>query len=598
MIFFGNIYSAIVGEHSSESVKVNCSENKVNDAALEGFELIGSKKNDSMPLCFSCEIASLKKQLTSLENKTTKEKILTFCYSLIAEKKSAKVTHENLGKIIYLTDVDANKLAELMDADDCKSSIDRINDWCSEEFMVISNDFAALAKIYENDKFQDAKSVYAAQRPIAVAKLLITSSENFNTGMIYPLLESLNLKNGTSSDEIYLANQLIKLYSKPSLREEICSTVKPELPGNEMDSIIRYMLNLHAHEIISDRHAIIVNLATQLTELSQNTGSLAKLIQDERPRWLTRDIRMLVEKGALKQLSGTEKEAFSYTAQIADRDCSKSVWVTRNGTFKGTKNYFNQSPGIVAACALGMGICSADKEISKKALSYLFCKTSNPYLKVNPNNIIEAYAKTVSTDEQTAEKLTRQGLLAFSAQTNGILLKVWENVLASMEAVSQNDYARTSRLYEGIKLNLKFLIALKHLRSADQPFYKKFMGGFKQTFLDYFIYKYHPNVQEGGAFALYAKTPDGSLKHWKKINSAEAFRSHLLIAFDAIPLINELKQQPSVKTQLIDEVRNFIMGDQFINRFYISYSLAEINNGPIDNELLELADQNTPWLIS
>lgn len=410
-------------------------------------------------------------------SESDKKTILNFCsYLRIKANKEAQLNindaakveilmdmaKQSLAKVIFLADQDPSKFASLIDINKLPETFSNIQNLFNSE---IKNRLISLQNYKSHHDalpIQDASLALSVLKPLAISKLLITSSGHLNLGLIDTIKKSFfNTTKELIQYEKELLQTLDDIEHSSLLQQQIENikiTTDSHLPSNDL---IRISLHLPPTVTPTDVQAKIVVLAAILSDMRQGdvgscfATSIAILMMSSLKGKVISDIDELLTQGCIVRTNATEQSEFIPVLDISDSALQSSITINKDGKvfLENQSGYLWNSPGIISACRQ-LNIAEIDVEhVIKSTINrhYTINKIApSDTTEISPQIVIKYLVEGVSLSHSfTAEQLRELNNLAsfaFSAETNTPLLRAWESCVASMAESQSNNYVRSKIL--------------------------------------------------------------------------------------------------------------------------------------------------------
>lgn len=339
-------------------------------------------------------------------------------------------THREIGLVLFL----AEDLPKSLDHQD-STAPRKIQKMFEDEITSIRESLQAIEESHRKAGIQDPDLAIQVAKPLEVGEALVTSSGSLNTGIISDMKKVVSINDPLDYEKDIL-RVLDQLEASLELHNIFDTIVKPEDPSHPINDVVRCLLGLPPGTLITDVHARQAALTALLSHLRQGPiGScfatyLGIGLLNQRLEKCLKDFAEILRTGkAVRMVDGKPKE-FHFNMNIADESRTKKFTIDRTGLIGNSGVSFHEAPGIKAAL-LQMGIKNIP-DATRQVLEVIFKDSKDATKECNAEAILALYAK--DPDQ------LRLGIFAFCCETNNALLRVWENLLASMAEADPSGY--------------------------------------------------------------------------------------------------------------------------------------------------------------
>lgn len=406
-------------------------------------------------------------------NEAEKKIILNFCSMLRikANKNSqtnnttaAKVdflidqTKQQLAQVIFLADEDLAKTASLIDLQNIPASLSRIQEQFEAKIQHILSSIQNHKANHEAVPIQDPALATSVLKPLAIAKMLMTSAGLLNLGLIDSIKQHFF---DYSKDLIQYEKEVLQtlddIEHSPLMQQQIQSIKKPESSNLPSNDLIRITLHLPPSVTPSDVQTKTVVLAALLSDMRQGdvgscfATSVAILMMSSLKSKVISDIEQMITQGYITRKSATDQSDFIPVLDIGDSALESPLEINKDGNviLEDKLGYLWESPGIIAACRqLNISEDNVIHVIKNIIIRHYTTKglKIGENTSITPDEIIKYLVERISseknfTTEQRGE-LHNLAAFAFSSETNTPLLRAWESCVASMAESQSNNYVR------------------------------------------------------------------------------------------------------------------------------------------------------------
>ena len=397
-------------------------------------------------------------------------------------------------------------------------------------------------ELHKKTGVQNHKRAVAIKLAHCLSDILLTDSGNIRASLIEPLRKALfgNRKVFFPYEQDILFI-LKKLETSHELRTKFKAIRKPSSPEAPANLIIRLMLGLHANTEITDRHAKLAALFALFSHLRQgNSGScfatrIAINQLTTNPEKCLDDFKSLIAHSMLTRIVDGETMEFPVFLSISRDDVDWKVKLNQDGNIVVSRNQvcsLELSPGFKSAFeAIGLSLNSISV---RNAIKQLFMEKQSPStLEITVQDLLIYIVNYVSKHridiEDPADLLETKAILAFEAQTNNLLQRVWEVTIAGM-AEADKESLKKKQLIRAIVKPLKG--EMKNLPQCNLMLRKRITSGIKEyliagtrTLFDpsFRIQSKSDECKSSWGFILYDKNGFASFHQWKRIDTSSQF---------------------------------------------------------------------------
>jgi|GEM_PF-3148884 len=539
--------------------------------------------------------------LCDLKTKATQKSlftILTFGFNLVKSQENMGLSklRSIIGKLIYLVNVNSDEICEGLKHKNEEKKIQLIENCFDIELSNIASFLLKFKADHKRGLLQDEHKALSVRIPIELAKALISDSGHVNVGIIDALMSRFlsPKKNLPFEKNIVFALNSIKRSSL--LRQKIFFITEPYsqiLPANDL---IRITLGLPADTITTSIHAKKTALTALISHMRQSPASSCfasylaiELLSTQLIKCLNDFCELLQKNNLSRIVNGGPKEFYflmrtgkESTSQVIELDISGKIYSTN-----GLVCYSWEVPGLKAACSW-LGFIDVKKTMQELSIEINNARVSEKTA-ISISRILKMIAKKALGDPLYNFSCAK---LSFESQLHNPLLRVWENVMASMAEATE--YGKiTEALINSVTMSLDKLfgtnlILKRQIKRRVRDLLMKSVHFAYDT--DIKNSKLASDGRSGrGAFVLYNKC--GSSKHsdWKLIENAEDFRFFVsLIVHQSFTTIQN-------KEVLLSEIKKYIFTDNFLTdslRFY-DVSNTYYSDKELTQNIKELP--HTPW---
>lgn len=506
-------------------------------------------------------------------------KLMTFAQtiSVLSDLKY----HSLFGQLITLVDIHLESAIGCIDPHSIDRTTRAIETAFNTHLSGITKSLKARAEQHRVCGIQNYQKVYATQLSVALAMLLVTSAGMLNTKVV-PLLRNLFCPSPSLEHEQALDNCLRELESG-ALTPAFRNFKKPHSPTSKGSRLIRIILRLSPEAEVTHIDAQRAALTGILSHLRQGrvgscfaTQVAVNILATNRSRCLG-DFAEMLSDDKLTRVTIKASRAFHFIMVSAGDSLHASLPIDREGRVHcadGTPLPLGALPGIKAAC-LAIGLHSLKTPL-EKILPKLFLKAgTHRRVHLPPKELLQSIF--VESQHHTPDfSLANRALMAFDAETENPLQKVWVNAIAGMAEGDENGHLRSALEY-AVSTVLGEKIGLF-------PHKEKILELIKQSLRAQADLLYDPSIPHGmgsedghslfGAFVLYDRA--GS-----RIDQPRHFQNFLL------GLIKEV-----VDLGRESDLLAFFGSEEFLRKVLTNYSETNRSTPLSEWPLM----RHTPWV--
>lgn len=533
----------------------------------------------------------------SKENFNTSYSLLAFSFYLVKEKNSLGISKLRtiIGKLIYLVNKDLVKISLGLREKDEIGKIRYIESAFDNELQNIGCALSKFSLNHLNGMVQNEQKALSVRIPIEIAKALVSDTGYINIGIIDPLLNAFlcKTKNLPFAKNIVFALNNIKRSS--SLRQKLHLIPAPfsqTLPANDL---IRITLSLEANAITTHIDAKKTALAALISHMRQGPAGSCfasylaiELLSKQLSRCLD-DFCDLLHKNNISRLVGDEQKEFSFLMRTGKESTSKIISLDKYGKVysEDAKScYIWKIPGIVAACQ-AIGLTDSKKTLQTLSLE-LSLKMNKDLNRITISKLLKMIAQQVGIKSDYSFQCAKLG---FESQLHNPLLRIWENVIASMAEATEHGKI-TDGMIHSVRLAFKKILSNLHLKREVG---KKIKENLKNS--AHFAYdsdiKSHSISNDGrsarGAFILYNRCGSSDRSLWKHIESPDDFRTYISsIVFNSFTSLKN-------RELFFPQIKEFIINGSFLTECLSTYHIdnSQYSDAELIQKIKTLA--HTPW---
>lgn len=410
------------------------------------------------------ELFGPKVQMATEGQNQAKEKIYDFCQKLrkdgnhhireaVSKNKGTslieKSVHKEIAMILFLAERDLKKTASLITNESLREIKKHISSYFNSEIHQILKELDKVKSQHDLLPIQSSSMAVCARRPLEIAKMLVTSSEMLNLGLIEPIIKAFYPQGASKEEDKELIQTLRDILHLEILQDKIAKLVKPSSDNLISNDLIRITLNLPPSTPVSNTDTKIAALATLLSHMRQgDVGScfgtiVSIMMMGTLKSKVLSDLSMLLTEGKINRPSKTDQTDFVPVLDIGDDNLRAKILINRNGRSVNHKKAFLwDHPGFKAA-ACQLGISNLEREVRFVVEEHFKEKSieENKPAEITPEQLIKKLVNlnNALTREERRD-LKNKALFAFSAQNYNPLLKSWESCIAAMaEATSDGN---------------------------------------------------------------------------------------------------------------------------------------------------------------
>ncbi len=530
-------------------------------------------------------------------------------YGIEIAARSTQSPSPLLGKYIHLID-----LAPETTLESISSAVDYR--WIEEDFNqridATKRKLAQFKRHHRQAKLQNEQIAYRNQLPIELSHYLLSSSGNYNIGVVGPLIEAfIDSPHPSLHYEKHLLRTLKQLARSPSVRNKFSHIKCPNSAKAPANIVIRTSLDLPPSHELRDLDAARAALTSLLTMLRQGKdGScfatpLAISLLNSHLEFCLNDFQQLLEKSKLTRSVDGVKTDFPFLLHIGDNHLSEKVRISRTGRLmlsSGKLISLSKIPGIVAV-KTAMGIEKT------KITQFLFTKGQDqqPFVDITVKELLQALVKQANTLEVNKHKplseLYLHAVFAFQAQECNPLLQVWENSIACMAEADEQSMVRSAILKSTHQVLTNFL---RGTLGSDLEMWRQAAELFRKQLNEKIHLQWDPQIASDlgsdqksseGAFVLYDKGSYDKPSRWLRLDTPKAYQSFILRTTDEVRRVMrdcfDDRHWKAIQPKLIS-LEEYVESDKFLLDSLTDYYSP---NGEIPRILQKLEHlAYTPWI--
>lgn len=394
-------------------------------------------------------------------------KIMDFAITLAESSEYAFVnenidlaleTQKVIGQLTYLVNVNSSQVETFIENDETVA-IEKIEQEFDKHFRKVLKLIEDNEKLPINAFLQNTKLSSQIELSREIAKSLITKNGTINTGLIEVIKDILVSPRPQINHIVNISYGLTILHQSPKLRDEFRNIRAPKNGNETAAQIIKATLDLSLEDPVTALEARQTVLTSLLSHLRQNNdgscfaSSVAIEILSSHLYHCFKDFVQLIHEGKLSRTLKNTKKDFLPILRIRDEHINKKIELNFDGTVLNSPDQSKlwDAPGIITAChAIGIHDPKAtiikilNRVLPNKGKAAFEIKTILRELsRLATQNLKFEMHQTINPKEtlqlfQRGLKLLQKAEFAYSARTNPPLLKVWENVIASMAEAQES----------------------------------------------------------------------------------------------------------------------------------------------------------------
>ncbi len=575
---------------------------------LHQLKKSGSVQDKILPFCFSLiknnparlhrhsgDIHKIlsnshKRSSVMLNHEMLNEALENNSYLTISELRTT------LGKLIYLINHDMDKINHLLENKTQEEQINEIEIQFEYELNKIQKNLIKFKQKHKNGLLQDSKKAMSVRLAVELAKALISDSGFMNMGIIEPLMVHFLTPKRKYTYEKNIAYTLNFLKRSTLLRQKIQLIPSPFLQNSPSNDLIRITLGLRSNCLTTAVDAKKTALAALLSHMRQSPASscfasyLAIEMLSKKPDKCLNDFCELLHKNKICRIVDGEEKEFSFLMRTGKESTSQKIKLDREGKIYGDNSvacYIWKAPGIKSACK-SIGI-----ENPKKTLLSISADLNDipqtEFSLISISKILKILSLKAKGDFLYNFNCAK---LSFESHLHNPLLRIWENVIASMAEGCAHSKI-TEQLLHAITLSIGKMCG------NDLIFKRNFLKRIQLHLVKTIHYAYDTDMKaqkisldgrsERGAFILYNRSNSMNPSDFEIIQNSEDFKKLILL------VLRKSFIGLQEKETVLKELKDYINSDKFIVECLQFYHIE--NSGLSENELLDEIKTipHTPW---
>lgn len=512
-------------------------------------------KNASSPLLME-QLSDLYKLAKTAQ--CPMEPLIKFCLAAVCPmpplpfsvNKGMDDTNIILGKIMFLINIDPQKLIKVLDSSNLSKSYEAINRLVDNELDMTAKRISECEYWHQVYDVQDCKQASFTRLVLEIASILIVQTGALNIGMIKAIRDKMfpAAKEKTAAEDHILF--VLKTFEESrSIRTTLSYVEAPSSPKAPANHMIRITLDLTYPKVITDVDAKKTALIGLLAHLRQGpvnscfaTFIAIEVLSTNLEKCLV-DFKEMLRNGCMTRKVNGHSIEFPFLMNVSGQSHEKTIIINKDGTLAHNLNKAPiwKMPGIIAACnAIGI---SKIELVASETLHTLFPSDSKIgrvtiSLKMFLQALIEKAIKIDLINKQEGfYALFQRAQLAVEGQTHNILQRTWENAIANTSEAKDGSMLKQSVLNAIMQPIIEKSSALPaFLENRQNPFVSELTRIVRERIQ----FQFNPQIvhnentldnhSSSGAFVLYDKQSTGNSANWKLIDSPTAFLSFILSA--------------------------------------------------------------------
>lgn len=539
-------------------------------------------------------LCDLKKQVNSKSSD-----ILSFAFDLAKNHEAIGVQklRYTIGKLIFLVNQNITQVIASLGSIKGNEQILHIDTCFENEMNKINLELLQFKESHKKGLLQNPNKALSTRIPVVLAKALISDTGFVNIGIIEILMKRFLQSENRSPYEKNIAYVLNSIQRSSLLRQKIHLIKEPFSQVFPANDLIRITLGLPSGTITTSLDAKRTALAALLSHMRQSPASTCfasylatGLLSKELAKCLD-DFCALLHKSSISRFVNDRDKEFPFLMRTGKESISQIIGLNNKGKIYSQNElscYIWEVPGIKAACN-SLGLTNAEKTL-QRLISDLKIKDSQN-ISISVSKILKLIAKKTPGDPLYNYSCAK---LSFESQLHNPLLRMWENVIASM-AEATGFGKITEKLVKSVVKSLEKVY-------ASTPFKFDLQKSIKENLRTSVHFAYDTDIKSKkisndgrsgrGAFILYNRCGSHNPAEWQLIGDIESFRK-----FVCSIVKQAFREIKSKEKKLIFEALNKHIGT---NEFIVDcLRIYDEENLPIsDVDLIKDLEtlSHTPWI--
>lgn len=525
--------------------------------------------------------------------------ILSFAFNLAKKQESIGVQQlrYTIGKLIFLVNQNIDQVIASLGTINENELIEHFDACFENEMNKINLELLQFKESHKKGLLQNQNKALSTRIPVVLAKALISDTGFVNIGIIELIMKRFLQSENRSPYEKNIAYALNSIQRSPLLRQKIHLIKEPFSQVYPANDLIRITLGLPLGTITTSLDAKKTALAALISHMRQSPASTCfasylaiELLSKELGRCLD-DFCELLHKSNLSRLVDGEEKEFSFLMRTGKETTSQIIRLDKAGKIYSDTNltcYIWDVPGIKAACN-SIGVINAEKTL-QGLISELKIKERED-ISISISKILKMIAKKTPGDFSYNYSSAK---LSFESQLHNPLLRMWENVIASMAEATGN-----GKIMEKL---VKSVLKSLEKPNANAPFKQDLKAKIKANLKKSVYFAYDTDIKSKkisndgrsgrGAFILYNRCGSHNPAEWKLVENVDDFRKFIfLMVKDAF---REIKHKD--KKIILEGLKQHINLDEFIIECLKVYDEENLKFSDIDLIANLKTLSHTPWI--
>lgn len=396
------------------------------------------------------------------------------------------------------------------------------------------------------------------QKPLEIAKILLTSQGQLNLGMAITVHQNFF---GSSKKLLEYERGIVFVLERMDISwQKLIDAV--DVPKNGAScAMIRADLGMLPTEPITKLHCQQVVLAGLLSQLCKGPAgdcvAVAWAIKkhNEFLQNTITDYVALVRDGYLTRMVNGKPDQFFFKNTIIDNALTNAITMERDGTCKQSMTFW-KCPHLIAACRqMGM----TDLQSRKDALLGQIFGTNTAAKKMTWDDLIKACAKLAAAPGKNEDELLALGRYGFS-MSNNRLLRAWETAVAAMDEDRMGDYVR-DKVNNSVMTVFNSVFTSDHISHYNNALVSEVKKVFQKTLNDAFRLVYNSDIslaqvaEDGnsisGGYELYKRDVADLTNMGVRIATPEEFGAFIEGVLDKTLVALEIDNKASKEDRVV-----------------------------------------------
>jgi hypothetical protein len=526
----------------------------------------------------------------------TSQSLISFAFYIAQEPSISISKSRNItAKLSYLVNQDLNKITTNLETLDEFEKTAYIESAFDTELRIIAARINKFILKHEKAMVQPKDKAKSVRIPIEIAKALVNDTGYINIGIIDSLIKALLSKTKKMPFEQNIIVTLNNITRSSRLRQKLHLITAPFCQTLPINDLIRITLGLDSKAITTPVDAKKTALAALISHMRQSpAGScfatfLAIELLSKQLSSCLDDFCELLHNNNISRVVHDQPQEFSFLMRTGKASTSKLITLDKNGKIysdNGKSCYTWKIPGLLAACKT-LGLKDPKKTFKTVSLE-LYLKTNHDRNNITISKLLKMIVQAESLNSDYAFQCAK---LSYESQIHNPLLRIWENVIASM-AEATEDGKITDAMIHCINLSLK--------RNLTHFYEKKdLLKQIKLNIKNSAHFAYDADIKSKvvandgrsarGAFVLYNRCGSSERNAWKQIVSADEFCLYV------IGIVKNSFTQLKIKEKFSPEIKEYILNGHFLTDCLRAYHVD--NRERTDDTLIKKINvlSHTPW---